>query len=67
MHVYLPLNIFSRAASSPKSTLRCPGVNGQNSRVASLSQLIEIAASVRSWKQPQHETMIEKRSPSKFD
>nr|GME09149.1 Uncharacterised protein [Ipomoea batatas] len=46
------------AAASPKSTLRLPGNKGQNPRVASLSQLMDIAASVRPWKQPQHETII---------
>ena len=54
----LPLKIFSRPTASPKSTLRWPGNNGPKPRVASLSQLMEMTANVRPWKQPQHETII---------
>lgn len=53
-----PLKIFSREFASPKSTLRLPGNKGPKPRVASLSQLIDITANVRPWKQPQHDTMI---------
>lgn len=41
---------------SPKSTLSCPGSRGPNPLVAELSQLMEMAAMVRPWKHPQHDT-----------
>lgn len=55
---FIPLNIFSSPSSSPKSTLRIPGNKGQNPWVASLSQLMDMAANVRPWKQPQYETIM---------
>ena len=50
--------MFSSESASPKSTLRFPGNNGPNPRVASLSHRMEITAYVRPWKQPQQETII---------